>query len=135
MSHLTRILSDKRPLKVICPPSPICRANRIAIIGNFPPRRCGIATFTADLRSALLAARPSLACMVAAMTDLEAGYCYPDTVDYEIRQHIRSDYRAAAEHINAIDPDVVSLQHEYGIFGGSSGDYLMPLLKHLRAPV
>lgn len=135
MMHVTKILSDARQLKVISPALPVCRVDRIAMIGNFPPRRCGIATFTADLRSALLAARPSLECSVAAMTDQETGYSYPDTVDYEIRQHMRSDYRAAAEHINATDPDVVSLQHEYGIFGGSHGDYLLPLLKHLRAPV
>src|SRR5438128_9600758 len=71
--NVTRIMSDTRQLKVISPPSPVCVVNRVAMIGNFPPRRCGIATFTADLRSALLAARPSLECSVAAMTDLEAG--------------------------------------------------------------
>lgn len=135
MKHVQGILRGASQFEVVCPPPPRCRIDRIAMIGNFPPRRCGIATFTADLRSALLAMRPSLECSVTAMTDRDSGYSYCDKVNYEIRQNHRSDYRAAAEHINATEPDVISLQHEYGIFGGAHGDYLLPLLDRLRAPV
>jgi glycosyltransferase involved in cell wall biosynthesis len=122
-------LSDSTPADVLLRPS------RISMIGNFPPRRCGISTFTADLRAALLTAHPGMQCAVIAMTDPGASYRYPIDVGYEIQQDIRSDYLAAAEHINATNPDIVSLQHEYGIFGGRAGELLLPLVKRLRAPV
>lgn len=111
------------------------RLSQITLIGNYPPRRCGIATFTSDLRHALSEALPRLRSSVVALTDRRGGYGYPAEVGYEIRQNVRDDYLAAADYINATDPDVISLQHEYGIFGGDSGDYLLPLLARLRAPV
>lgn len=107
----------------------------IALIGNYPPRQCGIATFTADLRSALIAADPTLRITTVAMTDPGQTYAYPSDVDYEIEQDHRDAYRAAADHLNALNPDVVLLQHEFGIFGGASGDYLLELTERLRAPL
>ncbi len=108
---------------------------RMALIGNYPPRRCGIATFTADLRTALMEARPDLHCTTLAMTDPGAAHAYPPEVDYDIRQNEPGDYAAALAHINAMNADVVCLQHEYGIFGGPAGEYILPLLRNLRAPL
>jgi hypothetical protein len=107
----------------------------VAFIGNFPPRRCGIATFTADLRDALAQSKPSLRLTMIAMNDPEQRHAYPSTVDYEISQDDPDTYRAAAAHINALNPDVVSIQHEFGIFGGPAGEYLLRLTESLRAPV
>jgi glycosyltransferase involved in cell wall biosynthesis len=109
--------------------------HRVALIGNNPPRRCGLATFTADLRAALLAARPDLEISTLAMTDPGTSHAYPPAVGYELRQNEPADYAAAVEHINASNPDVVCLQHEYGIFGGPAGDMLLPLVRSLRAPL
>lgn len=107
----------------------------VALIGNFPPRRCGIATFTADLHAALRAAEPEAKLLTVAMNDPGMAYQYPDEVGYEIAQERLEDYLAAAEHINARNPDVVCVQHEFGIFGGASGEHLAVMLEKLRAPV
>ncbi|HEX4179518.1 MAG TPA: glycosyltransferase family 4 protein [Caulobacteraceae bacterium] len=108
---------------------------RVALIGNFPPRRCGIATFTSDVHDALTAARPGLSCEVYAMTDAGRGYAYPDPVVCEIRQDHLEDYLAAADRINRDPPDVICVQHEFGIFGGPAGEYLLNLLEAVDRPV
>ena len=91
----------------------------LAFIGTYPPRRCGIATFTRDLSQAVgQRARP----MVIAVTDAGGQYEYPAEVKYEVRQALRADYVRAAELINYSDVQLVSVQHEYGIFGGDDGD-------------
>lgn len=107
----------------------------VALIGNFPPRRCGIATFTADLHAALRVAEPEAKLSTIVMTDPGMAYAYPQEVDYEIAQERLEDYLAAAEHINALNPDVICVQHEFGIFGGRSGEHLAAMLDKLRAPV
>ena len=107
----------------------------VALIGNFPPRRCGIATFTADLHAALRVAEPEAKLSTIVMTDPGMAYDYPQEVDYEIAQERLEDYLAAAEHINALNPDVICVQHEFGIFGGRSGEHLAAMLDKLRAPV
>ena len=130
MSTSTVKLSDSR-----LPPMPIARVEKVVLIGNYPPRRCGIATFTADVREALVSAYPSLSCDVIAMTDEGARYDYPAEVSYTIRQNQPADYREAARRINAAAPDVICVQHEFGIFGGSAGEHLMMLLDAVDAPV
>lgn len=115
--------------------TPTPSVQHVALIGNFPPRRCGIATFTADLQSALARANPSLRLSMIAMNDPGQRHPYPPTVGYEISQNQPEAYLAAAEHINALNPDVVSIQHEFGIFGGTAGEYLLKLTARLRAPV
>ena len=105
----------------------------VAIIGNHPPRRCGIATFTHDLRRALDALGPS--CLAVAMTDACGSYDYPDPVTLEIAQDDPAAYVAAADYLNRADVGAVSLQHEFGIFGGRAGEHVLELLRHLRAPV
>lgn len=107
----------------------------ITLIGNYPPRRCGIATFTADVRSALVAERPDLICDVIAMDDGVDAYAYPREVSYALNAADPQDYLAAAARIRQAAPDVVCLQHEFGIFGGEAGEYILHLLENIDVPV
>lgn len=108
---------------------------RIALIGNFPPRLCGIATFTADVRAALGAAYPRIEADVYAMNDVEGDYGYGPEVVCTIAQDRFTDYQLAAQQINESGADVVHVQHEYGIFGGDAGSLLLKLLDRVAAPV
>ena len=90
----------------------------VALIGNYPPRRCGIATFTADVRAALVQARPDLLCDVYAMSDGTNHYNYPPEVSLEIRQGRTDDYLAAAARISQTRPDVTTWNHTYPGIGG-----------------
>jgi glycosyltransferase involved in cell wall biosynthesis len=108
---------------------------RVAFIGNHLPRRCGIATFTHDLHRAVAASRQDLETCVIAMTDPGCTYDYPPAVRFQVREEIIDDYGLAAELLNDGDFDVVSLQHEYGIFGGKAGNDIVGLLKRLDMPV
>ena len=108
---------------------------RIALIGNCPPRLCGIATFTADVRAALTAAYPQMAVDVYAMNDIEGRYEYGPEVVCAIAQDCIADYHLAARQINESGADVVLVQHEYGIFGGDAGALLLKLLDRVVAPV
>ena len=111
------------------------KAQRIAFIGNHPPRCCGIATFTGDLHQAVSKDDPNLEAFVVAMTDTGSEYEYPRKVRFEIREDVIRDYDQAAEFLNGADVDVVSLQHEYGIFGGDAGKNILQLLSHLEIPI
>lgn len=126
-------------LRVVATPTPLQpfkeRVRSIALIGDYPPRRCGIATFTSDVRGALALARPDVACDVYAVTDIEGAYVYPDEVVCEIRQQEIADYLAAADKLNATRPDLIWVQHEFGIFGGSAGAHLLTLLEATDRPV
>jgi glycosyltransferase involved in cell wall biosynthesis len=106
---------------------------RVLIIGNHVPRKCGIATFTEDLADALESAGSEVA--VIAMNDREEGYEYPDRVRCTILQERPEDYARAAEFTREYDPDVISLQHEFGIFGGRSGELILDYLERVRVPV
>ncbi len=108
---------------------------RVAFIGNHLPRRCGIATFTHDLHRAVSADRPNLETCVIAMTDRGATYDYPAVVRFQIHDERIADYVQAAEFLNGAGFDVVSLQHEYGIFGGKAGGNIVELLSRLEMPV
>ncbi|MBV9840394.1 MAG: glycosyltransferase family 4 protein [Sphingomonadaceae bacterium] len=108
---------------------------RVALIGNHPPRLCGIATFTCDLYSALSRRFPQAAFDIYAMNDRPEGYDYPSDVVCTVAQNELSDYVAAAHRINESAADIVCVQHEYGIFGGSAGAYLLKLLDRVQAPV
>jgi len=108
---------------------------KVALVGTAPPRRCGIATFTDDLRRALTELRPDAPAVQVALTDLEHAYDYDEAVVFEINDAQISDYRAAAELVNSRDIDVVCVQHEFGIFGGPAGRHVDELLEHLDAPV
>ena len=107
----------------------------IATIGNYPPRRCGIATYTFDVRAALLAARPDAACDVVAMRDTGDAHAYPAEVGFTVRHDVRADYLEAARRIEASGAEVILLQHEFGIFGGPAGEHVLTLLDHSSLPV
>ena len=109
--------------------------NNVCLIGNSLPRRCGIATFTSDLSDALSAATPDVNVHTVAMNDQPEGYRYPNRVWFEINQHRLGEYKLAADFLNMGGVDVVSLQHEFGIFGGEAGTHLYDLLRRLRMPV
>ena len=111
------------------------RPVKIAVIGNHLPRQCGIATFTTDLCNALAAEYGAAQLSVVAINDGQSSYLYPERVRFEISEGDLASYRAAAEFLNAANVDLVCLQHEYGIFGGKSGNYILELLKHLKMPV
>jgi glycosyltransferase involved in cell wall biosynthesis len=108
---------------------------RVAMLGNYLPRQCGIATFTADLSDAIATERPALDCFVLAMNDGGARYPYPPRVRFEIAENETTAYRRAADFLNVNTVDVVSVQHEYGIFGGKAGAHVIALLHELRMPV
>jgi glycosyltransferase involved in cell wall biosynthesis len=113
---------------------PRAQKRHVCLIGTYPPRLCGIATFTADLRNALRA-EAGISSNVVALTGAAHAAQYPEEVAFEIRQNHLADYRLAAEYINFSGADVISLQHEFGIFGGAEGRYVFELLENLRAPV
>ena len=108
---------------------------RVAHIGNYLPRRCGIATFTHDLHQAVATARSDLETCVVAMTDLGRTYDYPPAVQFQVREEVTSDYVRAANYLNNSGFDVAALQHEYGIFGGEAGGNIMELLSRLKMPL
>ncbi len=113
-------------------PEPI---QRIAFVGNYLPRQCGIATFTTDLATAFSAAFPQIQTMVLPMNDRVEGYEYPPAVRFEIGDRDLDAYRRAADFLAISNVDIVCLQHEFGIFGGEAGEFVLTLLKNLRAPV
>src|SRR5271170_8154665 len=108
---------------------------RVAFIGNYLPRRCGIATFTHDLHRAASKARLDLETCVVAMTDTGRTYDYPAAMRFEIHDETIGEYIKAAEFLNSARFDIVSLQHEYGIFGGEAGGNIVELLSRLEMPV
>ncbi len=107
----------------------------IAFLGNYLPRLCGIATFTTDLCEAIASKYPEAACFAIAVNDTATGYAYPSRVRFELVENDVVSYRRAAEFLNFNDVDVISLQHEYGIFGGVAGSHILALLRELRMPV
>ncbi len=112
---------------------PIVR--KIAFLGDYPPRKCDIATFTCDLLGAMAAQFPRGRCFAAAVTDVNGGYEYPEAVHCEIEEQDPGSYRSAAAFINESGADIVSVQHEFGIYGGPAGSHLLELLRELRMPV
>jgi glycosyltransferase involved in cell wall biosynthesis len=111
------------------------QCQRVAFIGNHLPRRCGIATFTHDLHRAISMTRPDLETCVVAMTNPGCSYDYPPAVRFQIREEMIDEYAQGAELLNNAGFDVVSVQHEYGIFGGLAGRNIVDLLLRLEMPV
>jgi glycosyltransferase involved in cell wall biosynthesis len=107
----------------------------IAFLGDYLPRKCGIATFTSDLLGAVAARHPQSRCFAVPVNDIEGCYQYPDVVRFEIEEQDLGSYRRAADFLNTSDVDIVSVQHEFGIFGGPAGSHLLALLRELEAPV
>lgn len=109
--------------------------SRIAFIGNYSPRQCGIATFTTDLCEAIAAEHKETTCIAVPVNDIEGGYSYPPRVRFELSEKDIESYRRAADFLNINNVDLVCLQFEYGIFGGRAGSHVVTLLRELRMPV
>ncbi len=109
--------------------------SRIAVIGNYLPRQCGIATFTTDLCSAIAAEYGNARLLALPVNDTEEGYDYPPRVRWSLAQDDAQSYQEAAAFLNFNNIDMVCLQHEYGIFGGPAGSHLLHLLRGLKMPV
>jgi glycosyltransferase involved in cell wall biosynthesis len=124
MSSFTNIIRRRQEMKIAC-------------IGNFPPRECGIATFTMDVISSLKQEynKSHHQAFVIAMNDNHKEYDYPEEVESTIRQDYLQDYLQAAKYINFSGADVCLLQHEFGIYGGNSGVYILPLINKLKVPL
>ena len=108
---------------------------RIGFIGNYLPRQCGIATFTTDVCESMASEYPLARFIAIAMNDRLEGYEYPSRVRFELAQENLADYERAAEFLNLQDLDLVSLQHEFGIYGGKAGSHILTLLRNLKVPV
>ena len=117
------------------PEHPAVRLRHVALLGNFPPRRCGIATFTADVEAALTGRFPGIAVDVYAMNDDGGPYDYPAKVTATISADDVADYRRIAQRIEASGAQLLWVQHEFGIFGGAAGAHLLALLDALTIPV
>ena len=109
--------------------------SRVAIIGNYLPRQCGIATFTTDLCDAISAEFGATELLALPVNDTDEGYLYPERVRFELSETNLSSYRQAADFLNFGKIDLVCLQHEFGIFGGPAGSHVLELLRGLRMPV
>ncbi len=107
----------------------------VALIGNYLPRQCGIATFTTDLATAIVENDRTIDCFTVAMNDRPEGYNYPAEVRFQINQNRLNEYSLAAGFLNMRNPDVVCLQHEYGIYGGQRGSFIIELAKNLKMPL
>lgn len=108
---------------------------RIAFLGGFDPRRCGIATFTTDVCEAVAIEAPEAECIAGAVNDRPEGYKYPPRVRFELSEKDLDSYRRAADFLNFTNTEVLCVQHEFGIYGGPAGSHLLALLKEVRMPV
>ena len=126
------------------PPEPIADASqasrlplptRIAFVGNYLPRECGIATFTTDLCTALGTEFGNERLFAIPVNDPDSSYDYPEQVRLELAQEDLSSYERAADFLNFNGNDLVCMQHEYGIYGGVAGSYILTLLRKLKMPL
>src|SRR5947207_9353379 len=108
---------------------------RVAFLGDYMPRQCGIATFTTDICEAVAAEYPDCECIVGAVNDRPEGYDYSSRIRFEIDEKELDSYRRAAEFLNINNVEVVSVQHEFGIYGGPAGSHLLTFLREVRKPV
>ncbi len=108
---------------------------KIAFLGDYLPRKCGIATFTTDLRSSIALEFPATKCLVVPVNDIEGGYDYPPEVRFEIAEQDLPSYLRAADFLNITGVDVLCVEHEFGIYGGRAGSHVLALLHELRMPI
>lgn len=109
--------------------------NKIAFLGDYLPRICGIATFTSDMYSSISLRYPKSDCFVVAVNDIKEGYEYPKEVRFEIEEQKLLSYQRAADFLNFNNAEIISLQHEFGIYGGQSGSHVLALLRDIHIPV
>jgi len=106
---------------------------RVAYVSTYPPRACGIATFTRDLARAMLMRGQVDQNLIVPIAD-DANR-YSDGLGPAIDQYERGSYISAAKFLNETNTDVLSLQHEFGIFGGEWGEYVLDLCRNVKAPI
>ena len=111
------------------------KIRKIAFIGDYLPRKCGIATFMSDLLTSVAAEYPQTQCFAVPVNDVEKGYEYPSVVRFEIEEQDLSSYHRAADFLNISNVDIVCVQHEFGIYGGPAGRHLLALVRELKMPV
>jgi glycosyltransferase involved in cell wall biosynthesis len=114
---------------------PASDIRKVAFLGDYLPRKCGIATFTTDLRCAVATEFPEMQCLVVPVNDLAGGYDYPTEVRFEIAEQDLPSYLRAADFLNITDVDAICVQHEFGIFGGPAGSHVLALLRELQMPI
>jgi len=132
---LSRWTENKRQIKGIRAVKSASTVKNVAFVGDYLPRKCGIATFTSDLLEALAARQhPPCRCFAVAVNDVDRCYRYPDAVRFEIEEQDLRSYQRAADFLNSSRAGVVSVQHEFGIFGGPAGSHLLALLSDLKIP-
>ncbi|MFL6307308.1 MAG: glycosyltransferase family 4 protein [Candidatus Sulfotelmatobacter sp.] len=127
------LIQISSPATSTAPPLPL--PTRIAFIGNYLPRQCGIATFTTDLCTAVAAEYGGARLFAIPVNDPESSYDYPERVRLELSQEDKTSYERAAEFLNFNGNDLVCMQHEYGIFGGVAGSHILTLLRKLKMPL
>src|SRR5437667_6235679 len=111
------------------------KVRKIAFDGDHLSRQYGIATFTSDLLAAVATASPQCQCFSVSVNDIQGGYAYPEVVRFEVEEQDLPSYLRAADFLNISNVDIVCLQHEFGIFGGPAGGYILAFLRELRMPV
>jgi len=131
----TKAIHTDRKLRHLSESDRQMEVRRVAVIGNYLPRQCGIATFTTDLCDALVAEYEELQVYALAVNDTETGYEYPARVRYELQEQDLASYLRAANYLDLSNIDLVCVQHEFGIFGGQAGSHILELLRELRMPI
>ena len=134
MNSASLVLDEKTAELTLASLRPVL-PGRIAIVGNYLPRHCGIATFTTDLCDAIHSEYGAAELLALPVNDTEEGYTYPARVRFELSEDNLASYRQAADFLNFSRIDLVCLQHEYGIFGGRAGGHILELLRRLQMPV
>lgn len=108
---------------------------KILFVASYPPKQCGIGTFTEDIRRAILEYDKRSAAYVVAINDTGKKYEYGPVVKYEIDQEELESLDAAARYINESGADIVSIQHEFGIWGGIYGEFIKYFIKKIKIPI
>lgn len=111
------------------------RVVRVIYVGSYIPRECGIATFTKDLTTAINVLNPLCLSEIMAIDENGMTRDYPWEVKYKIHQEELDSYLQAADYINQSSADVIHIQHEFGIFGGEFGKYIIPFMERVKKPI
>lgn len=107
--------------------------NKIVVVGNYPPRMCGIATFTQDIVKALQKAKKKP--IVFSIFNQDADSCFPEEATFIINQNNSADYHSAAEIADSMNADLIYIQHEFGIYGGKDGSHILNLIENCSTPI
>lgn len=111
------------------------RSIRVIYVSSYIPKPCGVATYTKDLTTAINELNPTNLAEILAVTPHGQEYDYPWEVKYRIGENSIEDYVNAAKYINQSGAEIVHLQHEFGLFGGNEGDYIIPFLENIKKPI